>query len=143
MKINMKSWLFKIPVFSVFVFILSSIMLVIILNPFHFERLTDDNTITYFSGIIVPSFIIMFLFNREINAWKSTLFGGFIGFFGGQIWFTYWVITTAIHLPKSADYSLLPIVWFLFSFLFIISCLCGALLSYVIRKYHNKILKQQ
>jgi len=138
MKINMKSWLFKIPVFSVLVFILSSVTEFLLLT-FRFESLTDDNIIIYFSSIILPSFIITLLFNREIYVWKSTLFGSFIGFFGGQIWFWYWVIS---HVSTSADHSLLPIVWLVFSVLFFSSGVGGALLSYFIRKCHKKILKK-
>jgi hypothetical protein len=138
-KNNMKSWLLTIPILSIMVFILSAIISFLIINPFHY---LSYNAIIYFSSIILPSFIITLLFNREINRWKSTLFGGFIGFIGGQIWLLYWVITTSINNSTYADYSLLPIIWLPFSFLFIGSGICGALLSYFIRIYYKKNSKK-
>ncbi len=135
MEINMKSWFFKISFFSILVFIFSAIMLYLILNPF---RSLSDNATIYFSCIILPSFVITLLFNREITRWKSILFGGFIGFFGGQIWLIYWIFSTLFDNTTYVDYSFLPMIWLPFSVLFIGSGIGGAFLSHLIRKYYNQ-----
>jgi len=132
MKINKKSWFFKISILSVIIFIISAIMNYLI--TYQFDYLSGNPIIYFTSVVILPPFLITLYFNREINRMYSILFGGSIGLISGQIVIIYGFISSSINDTSYKDYSLLPMIWLLFSSLFISSGIGGAFVSYFFRK---------
>ncbi len=91
-----------------------------------------------FGVIIVPFIIVAFFFIKEKNFYELLILGAVIGFVSGNLFFCYLMITEIIAPTPSADYSLVPFVWIVFTPIFTGSGIIGSTLSYVIKKLFRK-----